>query len=93
MELNEERIRELVTEEARRIQLSWTAVDPLVTVIKYQWITHGNFDWFDVSTQRKRLIYDPSLTTQCLLACIRIINNNFNDYFKKEGMVNDKVLP
>jgi hypothetical protein len=75
--LNEEAVRLLVSEEARRLKLSWMAVDPLVAIIKRQWVNHGNWDFFGVDSIRIRLLEEPrAVTTQCLFDCLEKIKKN-----------------
>lgn len=75
--LNEERVRELVVKEARRIMLSWSAVEPIVGCISLQWYTYGHFNYFYVSSRRTELLKEPvALPTKCLYESLSIIKKN-----------------
>ena len=75
--LDEERVRELVVREARRMELSRSAVEPIVGVISMQWYTHGHFNYFYVNARRTELLKDPvALPTKCLYESLSIIKKN-----------------
>ncbi len=85
MELNEERIRELVSEEAKRIMMKWTSVEPIVACITMQYYMHGHFNYFYVNARRLRLLDDKPmpLTTKCLFECLEIIKKNPKRFIKQ----------
>jgi hypothetical protein len=81
LSLDEERVRELVIKEGRRIMLIWSAVEPIVGIITQQWYMYGHFNYFYVNVGRTRLLKDPmALTTKCLFECLNTIKKNPRSY-------------